>query len=174
MVNPPSPIFPCFYAVHPLTRRVDLDEVDVEIMGGNTTHVESNYFGKGNHTTYDRAIYHPVDNPQGDFHNYTVVWTADQLQWIFDGTVVRTLLPADAVDGKNYPQTPMTIRIGIWAGGDASEPPDTIAWAGGPTDYSKGPFDMSLKSIRATDYSRGTAYQYADKSGTWESIKAIE
>lgn len=34
----------------------DLDEVDWEFIGGNSTSVETNYFGKGNTTSYDRAM----------------------------------------------------------------------------------------------------------------------
>jgi beta-glucanase (GH16 family) len=82
-------------------------------MGGNTTHVETNFFGKGNTTSYDRAIYYPVDNPQNNWHNYTVHWTADELQWWIDGKMIRTLpyAAAGTLNGHNYPQTPMNIRL---------------------------------------------------------------
>lgn len=91
----------------------DLDEVDWEFMGGNTTHVETNYFGKGNTTSYDRAIYYPVKDPQSSFHNYTTVWTAEKLEWFIDGNLVRTLLydSKGTLGGYNYPQTPMNIRM---------------------------------------------------------------
>jgi hypothetical protein len=46
-------------------------------------------------------------------------------------------------------------------------------WAGGITDYSKGPFDMLIKEIKVIDYSSGTAYRYSDQSGSWESIQSI-
>lgn len=32
---------------------------------------------------------------------------------------------------------------------------------------------MQVKSIHATDYSSGTEYQYSDRSGDWQSIKAV-
>jgi len=148
----------------------DLDEVDWELMGGNTTFVETNYFGKGNTTAYDRAIYYPLSDAMENYHNYTTVWTSEQLQWLVDGNVVRTLKYGDALGGYNYPQTPMNIRIGIWAGGDSKEAPGIISWAGGVTDYSKGPFDMHVRSIRATDYSKGTDYKWSDKTGSFKSI----
>ena len=86
----------------------DLDEVDWEFMGGNGTHAETNYFGKGNTTSYDRAIYYPISSdPRENMHNYTVVWTAQQLEWFIDGALVRTLPYAAANGGYNYPQTPM-------------------------------------------------------------------
>jgi hypothetical protein len=68
----------------------------------------------------------------------------------------------------------MTLRLGNWAGGDKTQPQGTIDWAGGPTDYSKGPFTMSVKSVRVEDYSSGKEYTYTDKSGSWESIKVTE
>ena len=152
----------------------DLDEVDWEFMGGNGTHAETNYFGKGNTTAYDRAIYYPVSSdPRENFHNYTVVWTSSQLQWYIDSVHVRTLPYAAANGGNNYPQTPMTLRMGIWAGGDKDNSNGTIEWAGGLTDYSKGPYTMVVQSAQVNDYSTGSAYQYSDRSGSWQSIKTI-
>ena len=41
----------------------DLDEIDWEIMGGNTTYGENNYYGKGNQSERN-AKYFPFSNPQ--------------------------------------------------------------------------------------------------------------
>jgi beta-glucanase (GH16 family) len=152
----------------------DLDEIDWEWVGGDTTHVQTNYFGKGNTTTYDRGKYHEVDGPMDGFHNYTVHWTADKLDWYVDGNLTRTLLYGDAVGGKNYPQTPMTVRLGIWPGGDPKNSKGTVEWAGGPVDYGAAPYTMIVKQMKATDFSSGKEYQYSDKSGSWQSIKAIK
>jgi beta-glucanase (GH16 family) len=152
----------------------DLDEVDWEFMGGNDSFVETNYFGKGNTTAYDRAIYYPVDNPQQNWHNYTTQWTAEKLEWFIDGQLVRTLMYADANGGYDFPQTPMNIRMGVWAGGDPSEPKGVIEWAGGEADYSKAPFTMYVQSVRVTDFSSGTQYKYGDTSGSWRSIESLK
>jgi beta-glucanase (GH16 family) len=152
----------------------DLDEVDWEFMGGNGTSAETNYFGKGNTTLFDRAIYYPVSSaPRENFHNYTTDWTAERIEWYIDSVLVRTLEYADADGGYNYPQTPMTVRMGIWAGGDSGNSPGTIQWAGGLTDYSQGPYTMYVQSAQVNDYSTGSAYEYTDKSGSWQSIKTI-
>ena len=152
----------------------DLDEVDWEFMGGNNTHVETNYFGKGNTTLYNRATYYPVEDPQQNFHNYTTQWTSDQIEWYIDGTLVRTLAYADADGGYDFPQTPMNVRLGIWAGGDPTEPEGVIEWAGGKTDFSKGPYTMTVQSVRVSDFSRGTQYKYGDTSGSWQSIDKLK
>ncbi|CAK7228534.1 hypothetical protein SBRCBS47491_006937 [Sporothrix bragantina] len=149
----------------------DLDEIDLEFMGGNQSFVETNYFGKGRQD-FNNAIYYPVDGGiSNDFHNYTTVWTNESLIYYIDGTKVRTLLPAEANSTFNYPQTPMRISLGIWAGGDPTLPEGTREWAGGTTDYTKGPFNMYVKSARVTDYSTGKEYSYGDHTGSWESIK---
>lgn len=147
----------------------DLDEIDLEWLGGDNTQFQSNYFSKGNTATYDRGEYHTVETPTQEFHNYTIDWSMEQTTWSLDGTVVRTLLNTSS---QGYPQTPMLIKFGIWAGGDPSNAPGTIEWAGGVTDYSAGPYTMYVKQIIVTDYSTGESYSYDGTSGSWESIVA--
>lgn len=86
---------------------------------------------------------------------------------------MRTLPYAAAYNGYNYPQTPMTVRLGIWAGGDSENSNGTIEWAGGVTDYSKGPYTMIVQSAQINDFSTGSAYQWTDKTGSFSSIKSI-
>lgn len=148
----------------------DLDEIDVEWLGGDTTQVQSNYFTKGNTATYDRGEYHSTPgSPQNSVMNYTLVWTKDTLTWYIEGAPVRTLTPATS---QGYPQTPMRVFAGIWAGGDPSNAPGTIEWAGGPTDYSQAPFSMIVQKLEVSDYSSGDSYSYNGNSGSWQSIVA--
>ncbi|RPA77715.1 concanavalin A-like lectin/glucanase [Ascobolus immersus RN42] len=147
-----------------------LDEIDWEWLGGRTYDGQSNYFGKGNTTTYDRGAYHELNHQE--FHTYGVEWTENSLTWLLDGVPLRTLNKAD-VKYDLYPQTPMQIKIGSWAGGDVeNNAPGVVQWAEGPTDFSKAPFDMIIESIKITDYSNGKYYKYTDKTGSAKSIKA--
>ena len=149
----------------------DLDEIDWEWLGGDNQQVQTNYFGKGQTTTYNRGAFHADPNNQGDFKTYTIDWTADQIAWQIDGTTVRTLTPQTAEQGQ-YPQTPMMIKVGAWSGGDSANAQGTVQWAGGATNYAAGPFSMQVKSIAVTDYSTGTQYTYSGTSGTWDSIQS--
>ena len=155
----------------------DLDEVDWEWVGGNNTHVQTNYFGKGNTTVYDRAVWVPVDEPQSKFHNYSINWSSSELQWLIDGNVVRSLPYGQADDhGKQFPQTPLDVRMGIWAGGDESlgNTNWTVQWAGGPVDYSQAPFTMQVQQVQVNDGTQGISqYTYSDKTGNWQSIKTV-
>jgi beta-glucanase (GH16 family) len=151
----------------------DLDEVDWEFLpGAEPTTVQTNYFGKGNTTTYDRMIRANVASPDTTFHTYTVESTKDYIKWSIDGQLVRTLLYAQANGGSNFPQTPMQVKLGNWVGGGSTAPTGQVQWAGGLTDFSKAPFTMYVKSVTVQDYSTGAAqYAYGDMSGSWQSIK---
>ncbi|EHA48864.1 hypothetical protein MCOR27_009724 [Pyricularia oryzae] len=155
----------------------DLDEIDWEHVGNDQMRVQSNYFSKGNDTVYGRGQFHDLPaNGMDTSLTYTLDWTKDQLQWIVNGKVVRTLKRAETTPGANgYPQTPCQIRIGTWVGGAEGGNKGTIDWAGGLADFSKAPFTAIYESIKVTDYSTGaTEYQYTDRSGNWESIKVIK
>ncbi|KAF2006480.1 glycoside hydrolase family 16 protein [Amniculicola lignicola CBS 123094] len=154
-----------------------LDEIDWEFLGSNTTHVMTNYFGKGNTTDYTRGKEFAMAAPQEDFHNYTLDWTAERIQWWLDGKMLRELKYGEALGGKNYPQTPMNIRLGSWSGGDVkNNDPGVVEWAGGATDFKKGPFVMTVREIYAEDYHTAKTYSWAnmDATGDWQKVKVVE
>lgn len=146
----------------------DLDEVDWEFIGGDNSNASTNYFGKG-FEDFTKGEQHVVGGVQDGYHNYTIVWTKEALDFYINGNLVRKTLAKDA--GKYYPQTPMRVNLGIWAGGDPRNKKGTIEWAGGETDYNKGPYTMYVKSAQVEDYSSGKEYTFTDKTGSWESIK---
>jgi hypothetical protein len=149
-----------------------LDEIDWEWLGADADEVQSNYFGKGQTGSFNRGAFHADTGSQSGYHTYTIDWNADQIVWQIDGKTVRVQTAATA-ETNQYPQTPMQVKIGAWSGGDSANPQGTIQWAKGPTDYSKGPYSMYVKSISITDYSSGSQYKYGDNSGTWQSIQAV-
>ncbi|KAF1739464.1 putative extracellular glycosidase [Beauveria bassiana] len=154
----------------------DLDEIDIEFLGANATQVTTNIFAKGDEKDHSYGKEHVMEGGNQDgYHTYIVDWTKDRLEWYIDGNVIRTLTYNDAKNGDKYPQTPMRMHIGIWAGGDPSLPPGTIKWAGGETDYSKGPYTMFVKSLKIEDYTKGAKeYSYGDKTGSYQSIQIKE
>jgi hypothetical protein len=152
----------------------DLDEIDWEWLGGDGVQAQTNYFGKGNTTSYDRGTYQSVSSPQTIMHTYSFDWTKDKIDWLIDGVVVRTLKYADAVGGENFPQTPMRLKLGNWIAGDpATNAKGTIEWAGGETDFSQAPFTMYVKTVSVTNYNPAQAYQWSDRTGSYGSIKLV-
>lgn len=159
----------------------DLDEIDWEWIGGTDSSVQTNFFGKGNTTTYDRSTVNSVTTPEEEWHTYTLDWTSSTIKWYIDNNLIRTVNYGDAIalNGKNYPQTPMRVKIGSWVGcasqAAASNPATsgTCSWAGGPADFSKAPFDMLVKSVTVEDYGCASEYVYGDMSGSYQSIKSV-
>lgn len=139
----------------------DLDEIDiVEIFGGNPYSVQSNFFIKGNITTYDRGEYHPVnESPMGQFHRYGIEWTPNMMTWTLDNQVIR-VVPKENPYG--IPDSPMALKFSLWAGGDESNEPGTIEWAGGVSTYNDVPYIMRVKNVYMNDYSTGTEYCYGN------------
>ena len=100
---------------------------------------------------------------------YSIDWSPTQIQWIIDGTVVRTVLASAA--GGAYPQTPSQIRIGTWCGGCAGEPAGTVTWAGGATTFDGAPYVMTVQSLTVVNANPASSYTYSDLSGSAASIK---
>ena len=113
-----------------------------------------------------------VSSTQNEFHTYALNWTSEALTWLIDDKPMRTLKYADANGGKNFPQTPCNVRLGNWPAGDSKDE-GTVSWAGGKVDYTKGAFNMTVASIKVTNYSPGTEYHFKDKSGSFESIEVV-
>ncbi|PCH06157.1 Concanavalin A-like lectin/glucanases superfamily [Penicillium occitanis (nom. inval.)] len=150
----------------------DLDEIDWEWVGYNTSSVQSDFFGKGNTTTSDRGAFHTVLNAHTEFHNYTSYWDQDRLEWWIDGTLVRTVNYSEplTVYGKNYPQTPCRVKISNWPVGIQGQSIGNLEWGGGYVNWTELPFTMTVQKLRVQDFHSGKEYTYTDQSGTYQSI----
>ncbi|KAI4099237.1 MAG: hypothetical protein L6R37_006039 [Teloschistes peruensis] len=152
----------------------DLDEIDWEFLGGVTSTIQTNYFGKGYTGTYNRSTTPAVTSPQTTFHTYAIDWSPTALVWSIDGAAVRILKAADADgNGSQYPQTPMKVSLSLWDAGD----PDaaTQGWGGGVTPIPPPePYVMYVKSVKIWNTNPAQQYKYTDQSGSYNSIKLIQ
>jgi beta-glucanase (GH16 family) len=146
-----------------------LDEVDWEFLGGRDSEVQTNYYGKAS-TDNTQSMTFPAPNNQAEFHNYTVHWTPESIEWYINDVAIRTLKYADANGGETFPQTPMRVKLGIWAGGDPDNAEGTIEWAGGETDYDGVPYTMTVQKIKIENLNPAESYTYGDDSGSYKSI----
>lgn len=83
------------------------DEIDIEILGKDTTKVQFNYFtnGKGNHEyMYDLGF-----DASEDFHTYAFEWHKDKIVWFVDGVEAHTAT-------ENIPVTKSKIMMNAWCG----------------------------------------------------------
>ena len=149
----------------------DLDEIDIaEILGGDPFDYQTNYFIKGNVTSYDRERYHKLQvSPLKEYYKYGVEWTPSKIIWYLDDQPVRQL---SCKNKQGFPTSPMAIKISLWAGED-TENEGTIAWSKGLTNYQDGPFTMNVRNLMVSDYSSGKTYSYGWlPNGSWLDLVA--
>ncbi len=84
------------------------DEIDVEILGKNTTQVQFNYYvnGTGGH---ERVVDLGFDAAAG-YHTYAIDWQPGSISWYVDGTLRHS------VSGGTLPSHPMQIMMNLWNG----------------------------------------------------------
>ena len=107
------------------------DEIDIEILGKDTTKVQFNYFtdSKGNHEyLYDLGF-----DASEDFHDYAFEWHKDKIVWFVDGKEAYTAT-------ENIPVTESKIMMNAWCGTGVD------SWLK-PFDDSKMPLTAEYKSI---------------------------
>ena len=83
------------------------DEIDVEVLGKDTTKVQFNYYtnGVGNHEyMYDLGF-----DASEDFHTYAFEWKEDSITWYVDGKEAYKAT-------ENLPVTPGKIMMNAWNG----------------------------------------------------------
>jgi endo-1,3-1,4-beta-glycanase ExoK len=94
------------------------DEIDIEILGNDTTQMQVNYYTDG--VPHEQLVDLGFDAAE-DFHTYAFEWSEDTIKWYVDGELVHT------EDGSNgaLPTTPGKIMMNLW-------PVDSSAsnWAG--------------------------------------------
>lgn len=83
------------------------DEIDIEILGKDTTKVQFNYFtnGRGN----NEYLHELGFDASEDFHTYAFEWHEDKIIWFVDGIEVHS---AD----KRIPVTKGKIMMNAWCG----------------------------------------------------------
>lgn len=148
----------------------DLDEIDVvEIFGSDPYEFQTNFFIKGNTTTYDRGRYHEMHpSPLSEFHKYGIEWSPDLITWYLDDKPVRML---GRRNKHGLPCSPMFLKFSLWSVEEDDE--GTIAWAGGAAKFSEGPFTMHIKNLKVQDYSKALSYTYGNlHDGNWLDLRA--
>ncbi len=102
------------------------DEIDIEILGKETSQMQINYFadGAGGH----EVVVDLGFDASEDFHTYAFDWSPTAIKWYVDGEVVHI------EDGSNgaLPITPSRIMMNLWAGTEVDDWLDTFEYSGSP------------------------------------------
>lgn len=81
------------------------DEIDIEFLGKDTTHIQFNYYtnGIGGHEYYFDLGF----DGAADFHEYAYDWQPDSITWYVDGKAVYRAT-------EDIPSHPMQIMMNVW------------------------------------------------------------
>jgi beta-glucanase (GH16 family) len=84
------------------------DEIDIEILGKDTTKVQFNYFvnGGGGHESLQNLGF----DASVDFHTYAIEWRNGFIKWYVDGSPKHTVATA------RVPAHAMQIMMNLWPG----------------------------------------------------------
>ncbi|CAI7931527.1 unnamed protein product [Closterium sp. NIES-54] len=106
------------------------DEIDFEWLGKDKTAVQTNFYvnGKGG-----REVLVPLgfDCSKG-FHNYTLLWATDRLQWFIDNKMVRDV---QRVQADAWPVKPMFAYASMWNASSISNGWWSGTWSGKDIPY---------------------------------------
>jgi beta-glucanase (GH16 family) len=156
------------------------DEIDWEWPGDQTSQAQTNYFWQGviPPTTAGQTEKGLTDT-SNNYHEYTIDWQQDALNFLIDGQNVRTLKASDAMNGgvSQFPNTPSRIQLSLWPAGISSSAPGTVQWAGGminwndPDYVSAGRFSATVSSVSvkcadSATIGNMTGYVYGSNSTT--------
>ncbi|CAE6413143.1 unnamed protein product [Rhizoctonia solani] len=160
------------------------DEIDWEWPGTQVTEAQTNYFwlGHADYAAGHGTTVKDLSDTYVNYHNYTIDWQEEELNWLIDGKVVRTLKKADTlINGRyEYPTTPARVQLSLWPAGINASAPGTIEWAGGminwndPDYLAAGQFSAIVKEISVkcapitgvANASAMTSYAYSGNDST--------
>ncbi|TVY85070.1 putative glycosidase crf2 [Lachnellula suecica] len=163
------------------------DEIDYEFVGADLKTAQTNYYFQGI-PDYNHGTNISLSDTFNNYHTYEIDWTPDQVTWLVDGQVGRTLKKSDTWNSTTnqwmYPQTPARVQLSLWPGGLESNGQGTIDWAGGlvnwnsPDISSNGYFYATFQSVTidcfntssAPGTNTGVSYTYNNAAGTNNTV----
>ncbi|KAK4076678.1 CAZyme family GH16 [Trichoderma aggressivum f. europaeum] len=159
------------------------DEIDYEFVGVDLGTAQTNWYFQGIPDYNNSGNITKLSDTFNNYHTYEINWTPDQIQWLVDGQVGRTVNRKDHWNATSnqwsFPQTPSRVQISIWPGGLASNAQGTIDWAGGEIDWNaqdiqkNGYFYATFESVTVSCYkATGDLGSNSGVSYTYDNIRA--
>ncbi|CAI9096873.1 OLC1v1033116C2 [Oldenlandia corymbosa var. corymbosa] len=96
------------------------DEIDFEFLGnirGKDWRIQTNIYGNGSTNAGREERYGLWFDPSDDFHQYSILWTEDQIIFYVDNVPIREIKRTASMGG-DFPSKPMSVYATIWDGSD--------------------------------------------------------
>lgn len=94
------------------------DELDFEFLGnirGKDWRIQTNVYGNGSTGIGREERYGLWFDPSEDFHQYSILWTENQIIFYVDNIPIREIKRTEAMGG-DFPSKPMSLYATIWDG----------------------------------------------------------
>ncbi|XP_074321751.1 putative xyloglucan endotransglucosylase/hydrolase protein 30 [Silene latifolia] len=105
------------------------DELDIEFLGnlkGKPWRFQTNMYGNGSTSRGREERYRLWFDPTKDFHQYSILWTRNNIIFYVDNVPIREITRNEEMGG-DYPSKPMSLYATIW---------DASSWATSGGKYS--------------------------------------
>lgn len=105
------------------------DELDIEFLGnlkGKPWRFQTNMYGNGSTSRGREERYRLWFDPTKDFHQYSILWTRNNIIFYVDNVPIREIVRNEAM-GSDYPSKPMSLYATTW---------DASSWATAGGKYS--------------------------------------
>ncbi|KAK9667785.1 hypothetical protein RND81_13G011000 [Saponaria officinalis] len=105
------------------------DELDIEFLGnikGKQWRFQTNMYGNGSTSRGREERYRLWFDPTKDFHQYSILWTRNNIIFYVDDVPIREIIRNEEMGG-DYPSKPMSLYATIW---------DASSWATAGGKYS--------------------------------------
>ncbi|PSS26818.1 Xyloglucan endotransglucosylase/hydrolase protein [Actinidia chinensis var. chinensis] len=94
------------------------DELDFEFLGnirGKDWRIQTNVYGNGSTSVGREERYGFWFDPSEDLHQYSILWTENQIIFYVDNVPIREIKRTEAMGGE-FPSKPMSLYATIWDG----------------------------------------------------------
>ncbi|CAK9145980.1 unnamed protein product [Ilex paraguariensis] len=94
------------------------DELDFEFLGnirGKDWRIQTNVYGNGSTNVGREERYGLWFDPSEDFHQYSILWTENQIIFYVDNVPIREIKRTEEMGG-DFPSKPMSLYATIWDG----------------------------------------------------------
>ncbi|KAH9328577.1 hypothetical protein KI387_000685, partial [Taxus chinensis] len=99
----------CSFYLSSLEGEKTQDEIDFEFLGKDKGIVQTNFYTDG---TGNRETIHQLGfDCSEDFHEFTIRWGPQMIEWLIDGKIVRS---EKAKEGYGFPSKPMYLYASVW------------------------------------------------------------
>ncbi|CAE6920354.1 family 16 glycosylhydrolase [Vibrio sp. B1FLJ16] len=97
-------------------------EIDIEVVGKQPDQLQTNLITGNSKKRIHSETIHNIQNLD-QFHEFTLIWTPDEITWEVDGKVIHTETAATSKQVIDMRDSPQSYRMNLWVS-------EAVEWAG--------------------------------------------